>query len=115
MRRQNQITKARGSKAFLFNIAQSVIITKRLAHLLSIDQQKLTMNKIIYKLFARLAFRLCNLVLVMREHEVYSTNMNIQSFAKLFLAHYGTFNVPSRPSPTPRAHHTNFIFVHCFP
>src|SRR5215470_11143796 len=46
---------------------------------------------------------LSDLVLVVREDQIETTAMDVESFAELAIAHRGAFDVPARPPTPPRA------------
>src|SRR4051812_30229937 len=47
------------------------------------------------------SFRLCDLVLVMRENEVFPARMDVERLAENRHAHRGALDVPARPAYTP--------------
>ncbi|OPY06317.1 MAG: hypothetical protein A4E66_02249 [Syntrophus sp. PtaB.Bin001] len=46
---------------------------------------------------------------MMRENQIFTTAVNIKGFTKVLLAHYGTFDVPARPTGSPGTLPSRFI------
>ena len=64
---------------------------------------------------AMAAFALSDFVLVMREHEIEATAMNIERLAKQRFTHRGTLDVPARPSRSPGTVPTRLSFLGSLP
>ncbi len=82
------------------HIAQGEIVPQRFRHLLAFHHQKLGVQPEARKRFAGERFRLGNLVLVVRKHQVNPSGVNVQRFAQILDCHHGTFNVPARTART---------------
>ena len=59
------------------------------------------MHPVFCKFFAVGRFTLGNLVLVMREHKVFSTCMNIDLVSQILFRHYGALDMPARTPLAP--------------
>ena len=78
-------------------------VAERLGHLRLVHAQKTVVEPIARERCAIVrAAALRQLVLVMREDEILTTRMNIDSHPKMLFRHRGTLDVPSRPAPAPR-------------
>ena len=71
------------------------------AHFTGIGIQMVNMEPVVAPLMAQIAFRLGNLVGVMRECIVNAAGVNIQVFPQVFHGNAGAFNVPARIAHTP--------------
>src|SRR5262245_45025015 len=60
------------------------------------------MHPIFDKSFSRKSFGLCDLVFVMREYVIDSSTMDINGWSKDFYSHRRAFEMPARPTWTPR-------------
>src|SRR5712692_6765095 len=78
-------------------------IPKRFVHLLSLDTQQASVEPIKRQGFLpRQTLRLRNLSLVMRKDEIRTTTMNIVHWPKVRQGNRSIFDVPARPSLSPR-------------
>ena len=88
-------------------IAHREEVAQRLAHLLAVHQQMSRMHPMLHERSAPLLqprpFTLCDLVLVVREGEVFASQMKIEAGPQKRHAHGGTFDMPSGSSFAPRA------------
>src|SRR5690348_7343045 len=59
------------------------------------------MHPIPHGIFSCSSFCLRDLALMMRELQIHTTTMYVESFAEIFCAHHGTFNMPSGKAVSP--------------
>src|SRR2546427_5230782 len=78
----------------------------RSAHLLSLNHQMRAMQPVFHEPFARGlqvgAFALRDLVLVMRENQVFAPEMDVETRPQDFHAHGAALDVPAGPARAPR-------------
>ena len=86
------------------NIPNSEEIPQTLAHFFFINSDKSIVHPVLCeRAFSKNRFTLRNLAFVMRERKIRSTSMNIELFAQNLPRHHTTFQVPTRPSISPRS------------
>ena len=85
------------------NITQQEEIAQRFAHFLIVHRDKAVMQPIAGKAAAAGRLGLGDLVLVMREHQIGTTAVNIKAVPQVFAAHSRTFDMPAGATHTPRA------------
>jgi len=56
------------------------------------------MHPVTHKCFSAGRLRLCNLIFMVRKHQVFATRMQIESLAQIGRRHGRAFNMPARPS-----------------
>src|SRR5580765_8773088 len=80
-------------------IAKSIKISQRLAHLLAVNQEVGAVKPILDEMLAgklqSSALALSDFVLVMREDEILATEMEIEAGAEKFDTHRAAFDVPA--------------------
>ena len=79
-------------------VAESKKISQALRHLLAFDQQEAGMKPEMSEGLAGVGFRLRNLVLVMREDQIFSAGVQVKSFPEFVHRHDGALEVPARAS-----------------
>ena len=84
-------------------IANEDEIPLRFGHSPAINAQEGDMHPISGKRFFRCDFALSDLVLVMRKLQVVATGVNINCLTEMFHCHRRAFDMPPRPSFSPRA------------
>src|SRR5580765_8268928 len=98
-------------------IAEGKKIAQRLAHLFAFNQQVGAVKPIFDEMLAlRLqtcAFALGDFIFMMREHEVFAAEMEVEACAEEFHAHCATFDVPARASVAPGAWPCDHIVITC--
>ena len=76
-------------------------VARRFGHLGAIGQKVLPMYPIVNVPVAESAFALGDLILVMGEHVVHATGMDVEPFAQILVGHRRTFDVPARKALAP--------------
>ena len=71
-------------------------------HLLPVDGHHGVVHPVFYRLMSLCGHVLGDLTFVVRELQVQTAPVDVKRFSQVFLAHAGTFQVPSRESYTPR-------------
>ena len=90
-------------------------IAERLAHLLLIDVNESVVYPVFCERLPGGAFRLRDLVLVMREYQIKPSAVYVKSIAKVFGRHRGTLDVPAGPALSPRRIPAGFALFCGFP
>ena len=84
---QQKIANGGRGKTFLRQVTKRVVVAFRFRHRLAFDFQMFEVIPVAHKLLCRAAFALGNLVLVMREDKINTTEMQIESFPEIFHGH----------------------------
>ena len=101
LRRNHNITNGLIAK-LLCNLANCKEIAERFTHFAVINIDISVMHPIMRKIASISAFRLCNLVLMVRENKVLTTAMDINGLAQISSCHSRAFNMPTRSALPPR-------------
>src|SRR5271155_564867 len=83
-------------------VAQGVEVPQALRHFLALDQQETHVKPETDEWLPRERLRLCDLVLVMREDEVFSAGVEIEALAQFLHRHDRALQVPAGASRTYR-------------
>ena len=86
---------------FLQDVAHGEEVVERLAHLLVVDRDEPVVHPVVGELLAGQAFGLRDLVLVMRELQVFAAAVQVDGLAQELLAHGRAFDVPAGTSFAP--------------
>jgi hypothetical protein len=97
---KQEVADGFGCASLAEKVAQGEVIARGLRHLLSVDQEVLTVHPIAGKCLAAEGFGLCNLILVMRKNEVGPSGVNVEGLAQVLGSHHRTLDVPARPART---------------
>ena len=89
-------------------IAQGVEVALGLGHLLAFDQQEAHMKPVPRKRLVRGGLGLCDLVLVVREHQVFAARMQIEALAQVLHRHGRALDMPTRAAFTQSGLPTRF-------
>ena len=68
----------------------------RLTHFLTGNRDHIIVHPVVHRVMTKGRARLRNLCLVVGEHKVHATAMDIKLLAKIFRTHSRTFHMPSR-------------------
>src|SRR4051812_31461820 len=105
MRSEQEITDFTTSEILGEQITCGIKITKRFAHLLAFDEQVRAVQPVVHKMLAGLlqtsAFALGNLVLVMRENQIFAAHVDIEAGPEQFHAHCAALDVPAGSAFAP--------------
>ena len=77
-------------------------VTQRLTHLLAVDGNHVVMHPVFHHVVALRGHALGYLTLMMREHKVHATAMNVEMLTKIFASHSRALAVPSGETVAPR-------------
>ena len=77
--------------------------------------QKTIVQPILYHRFPVATFTLGEFVFMMRKEQIQTATVDIERFAQQRPAHCGTFNMPTRPTLSPRAVPSRFACFRPFP
>src|SRR6266545_1654649 len=77
------------------DVAISIVVAFRLRHRFAFHFEMFKVDPVTNELLPCCAFTLGNLILMMREYEIYSAGMNIESFAQILHRHRRAFDVPA--------------------
>ncbi len=91
----------RGIVTLVEQFAERDEVAEGLRHLLALDEQVPAMHPMANKRTPSRGLRLGDLVLVMGEDEVLTTEMHVERFAQLGDAHYRALEMPTRPTTAP--------------
>ena len=80
---------------------QTEKIAQGLRHLLAVERDKPVMNPVPREGLARAPFRLCDLVLMVREYQVLAPAVDIEGLAQVFAGHDRAFDVPPGAALAP--------------
>ena len=80
-----------------------------LTHLLTCNGNHIVVHPVAHALFAQGSAALCNLCLVVREHEVHATTVNIELLTQILGTHSRTLHVPTREAFAPRAGPVHYV------
>ena len=83
------------------HVANGEEVIQRFGHLLFVDHHHAGVHPVIDVRAVVGAARLCDLVLVVREHQIGTAAVDVEVGAQLFAVHGGAFDVPAR---TARPH-----------
>ena len=83
------------------DLTDSTEVSKRLGHLAVVNVQECIVHPVFRKRNSIAAFTLCDLILMVREHKVFATGMDVDLLSKIFLGHNGALNMPARSSVAP--------------
>ena len=76
-------------------------VTERLTHLLTIDGNHIVVHPITCRVLTKGRCRLRNFALVVWEHKVHTTTMDIKLLAEVLGAHCRTLHMPTREAIAP--------------
>src|SRR5260370_18825860 len=106
MRGEQQVTNLPAGKSFRQQITQCEKVAERFAHFLAFYQQMRAVQPMFDKSLSCLldprSFALRDFVLMMREHQVFTPQMEIEDRAEELHAHGAALDVPSGPPFSPR-------------
>src|SRR5271156_2664045 len=85
----------RGAVALEQQVAESVEVALRLGHLLAFDEEEADVHPVADEGAAAGGFGLGDLVLVVREHEVFASGVEVDVFAEELGGHGGALDVPA--------------------
>ena len=92
---EQQKADGRSAVAAQQKIAKGKEIPFGLGHLAAFDQQEAHMHPVAREGLAGGGFRLRDLVLVMREHQVFAAGVQVEGFAEILHRHGGALDVPA--------------------
>src|SRR5574344_1620835 len=76
-------------------------ITQTLTHLLSVNGDHIVVHPVMNRLFSLRSHSLRNFAFVVREDQVHSASVYIETLAQVLLTHGSTFAMPSREAIAP--------------
>ena len=82
-------------------LVESDEVTQRFTHLLSVDGNHIVVHPIFHRLVTQCCARLCNLCLVVWEHQVHTATVDVECIAKIFCTHSRALQVPTRETFAP--------------
>ena len=88
-------------------------VAKRLAHLLSVDGNHIVVEPVGHHLVALTGHRLSYLALVMWEHQVHASSVDVEMGSQVFASHRCAFAMPTRESIAPRRWPTHDVLWLC--
>jgi hypothetical protein len=90
-------------------------IALRLRHLLALDQQEAHMHPVPREGFSGGRLRLCNLVFVVRKHQVLAAGVQVEAVAQQACGHGRALDVPPRTARPQRRIPMRFVWLDGFP
>ena len=94
-------------------LVQGNEVAKGLAHLPSLDGNQVVVHPVLDSAGSPFRKVLSHLALVMREHKVHSSAVDIKLLSEIFFSHSGALHVPSRETVSPRGRPAHNVLRTC--
>ena len=85
-------------------------VAERFAHLLPVDCNHVVVHPVAHRLMAVVSHRLRDFALMVREHKIHSTAVDVERLAQIFLPHRRAFEMPSWESVAPWRRPSHDVF-----
>src|SRR5437660_3923829 len=95
--------------ALIEQVANRIEVAFRLRHLLAFDQQEFSMDPEPDERLPGRAFRLCNLVFMVREDQIDPAAVYVEGFSQVFHRHRRALEMPTGPAFTKRRWPPRFV------